>query len=206
MFYGFYGSDLPALRDDFDRANGALGGAWAVGLFDPLAIDTNQAAPTAGGENAMWWGGDQGYDVGIAYTITNLAAVDYAAYVLVWSLVAHGYQVYLLNGGANYEIYRDFSLLKSSTALGQTFASGDQIGLRVTNLGADNRFRLYRRAAASGSWSVALLDFTDVAAVPLPPFYGGLGMYGSLLGRSDDFRFEQVSPPLPDLRRAMIVR
>jgi hypothetical protein len=206
MFYGFYDTDLPALRDDFDRADGALGGAWSVGLFGPLTIDTLLAAPTTGGENAMWWGGDQGYDVGIAFTLTTLAAVDYAAYVFVWSLVAHGYQVYLLNGGANVEIYRDFTEVKHSTALGQTFVSGDQLGVRVTSVGADNRFRVYRQAGASGPWSGALLDWYDLAAVPTPPFYGGLGLFGSLLGRNDNFRFEQVSAPPPSFRQAMVVR
>ena len=79
-FTGFTGSNLPALRDDFNRADNILLGApWREAdavSGNGLQILSNQVAGIAG-LNSAYYAGISDNHIGFAFTIATMSAVDY---------------------------------------------------------------------------------------------------------------------------------
>jgi hypothetical protein len=209
-FSGFSGTALPVLRDTFTRGDGPLTNPWYIGeLPSNVQVLSNKAAPITGGENAAWLSGVSSADLGLSFKIDTLPSYDYGIYAHIASMTGnakHCYQIYLLAGGTQYEIYQYTGQKVAPTALGATFATGDEMGVRITKIATGNRIRVYRRAGGSGSWSAALVDWTDTSPVPTAPFFGGIGSYGGSTARIDDFRAEKVTYPYMDAVRALSPR
>jgi hypothetical protein len=130
---------LSALRDDFNRADGALGANWghpSVGGNMPL-ISSNQALVTNAGETgAVWTATSYGSDQELTVTLNGTAVGGEQVYLLlnVTDLAPTAFTGYLLNfdivssSTTHITLYKavsgSFSIVQSGT--GYTWASGDQ--------------------------------------------------------------------------------
>lgn len=202
-FTGFTGSNLPALLDDFNRADNVLltaGGpaAWREGADDGgtgLQVASNQIASGAAGLQVAYYSGISDNHIGFAFTIATMTAGDYdVCGAIVTPDGGNGFnpiEFYFTTGGTKIEVWYDNGTLKNTMTLGVTFVSGDQIGFDCEDTGADNVYKVFRRAGAAGSWS-QVGTYTDAGSGRGGPWDPGFGM-GSTSPRFDDFYAEAIT-------------
>jgi hypothetical protein len=196
-FSGFTGSDLPALLDDFNRANNAsLGSNWdeaiGGGAFGLWEIESNQAK--AGG--SLGWGDLALWDPtsftvpGLAFDIVDIGG-DFSIAPLFDSASASPYILYLVAGPA-VDLYLGATDV-GGFSLSASFVDGDQIGVRADDTGSAVTFTVYRRAGGSGSWSS--LGSGSPSTYAAGPYRLGIGSYGDSAARVDNFRGEEITAP-----------
>lgn len=201
-FTGFTGSNLPALRDDFNRADDVVlnaGGTlpWREGSDDGganLQITSNQIASLTTGLNVAFWDGIESNHIGWAFTIPVFSATAYAvAGCLVTADAGNGVnpiELYFVAANS-IEIWYDNATLVTTMALSASFASGDQIGFDVEDSGTSIIYKVFRRAGAAGSW-VQVGSHTHAAAGRDGPWDPGFGMDSTTV-RYDDFYAEAIT-------------
>lgn len=206
-FTGFTGSNLPALLDDFNRADNvslSSGGpaAWREGSDDAgalMSIVSNRVGPDAANATNLasaFYDGIESNHIGFAFTMPVIDGADYAiAGCVVTADAGNGInpiEFFFTSGFDTIEVYYDNSTLEATVALSATFVNGDQAGFDVEDTGADNVYKFYRRAAAAGSWSL-VGTHTDTAAARGGPWDPGFGFYAFTTARIDDFYAEAIT-------------
>lgn len=203
-FTGFTGSNLPALRDDFNRADSAdlsNGGAipWREGSDDSADFNeviSNRAAPNYTALATAYWDGIESTHIGFAFTI---AVADATAYAIAGAIVTPDagngvdpIEYYLVGSLGTIEMWYSNGVLMGTSTLSASFASGDQIGFDIEDTGPDIVAKFFRRAGGAGSW-VQVGSITDAAAARSGPWDPGFGFFGITTARIDDFYAEAIT-------------
>ncbi len=201
-FTGFTGSNLPAFRDDFNRADNVIITAagtipWREGSDDGgtgLQITSNQIAASSGALNVAFWDGIEDNHIGWAFTISTFSATAYAvAGCLVTADAGNGVnpiELYFVAANS-IEIWYDNSTFVTTMGLSASFASGDQIGFDVEDSGTSIIYKVFRRAAAAGNWA-QVGSYTHTGAGRDGPWDPGFGMSSTTV-RYDDFYAEAIT-------------
>lgn len=202
-FTGFSGASLPALRDDFNRADsGLLGGSWREAddvSGNGLEVFSNQVRCNTAGLNSAYWDGIEDNHIGFAYT---MAVFDATAYNLAGCVVTadagngiNPIEFYFVAANS-IEIWYSNGTFEGTISLSASFASGDQIGFDCEDQGADNVYKVFRRAAAAGSWA-QVGTYTDTASAVGGPWDPGFAITGIIAARYDDFYAEAITAAPP---------
>lgn len=197
-FSGFTGSNLPTLRDDFNRADNAVLGdpPWREG--DAFAgftcqILSNQVAPGAAGLQIAQYRGIAATHNGMVVTLSTFSVTAYAHVFNILQQNTTAAPIELFTVAANsIEVWYDNTTLKGTISLSASFATGDQVGVEVDRPGADNIYTIHRRAGAAGNWA-QVGTFTDTASARSGPFDMGIGFFDNTTARFDDFYAEEIT-------------
>lgn len=202
-FTGFTGTNLPALLDDFNRADTvtiATGGpaAWREGSDDAgtgCSLVSNQIAPSVAGLQAAFYDGIESNHIGFAFKIATFSATTYSlAGCAVTADASNGVNPieFYFVAANSIEVWYDNATLKNTMSLSASFASGDQIGFDCEDTGANNVYKVFRRAASAGNWT-QVGSYTDVGSGRSGPWDPGFGFYDVTTARVDDFYAEAIT-------------
>lgn len=207
-FTGFTGTNMPAFRDDFDRANSAtLGLSWREGddvMGSDLRINGNDVDAITAGFHSAYWDGIESNHVGFAFTIIFADQNYDVCGAVVTADAGNGVNPIYFHYtalGAAIEIYYDNSVLEATVALSETFVNTDVIGIEVKDAGSDNVYKIFRRAGGTGNWS-QVGTHTDTSAARGGPWDPGFGLAGGATGATvDNFWAEEVTSAEAEPRR-----
>jgi hypothetical protein len=216
----FTGTYLPALIDDFNRADSiSLGGSWTEGSFGPWGdvtqivsnLLTSNAGP--GIEGAAYNSSTSALEIAVSLDFTTWATgarTDSAGLVVRTTAADAGYAVTVDDAAAGndkYNVYRTTAgaldaTLAATQDTGAVFANGDLLGLYVYDNGSQVQLILYRAASGGGAWS-QIGTYTDsVAGRKSGPYYPGvmLGENAANGLTTDNFRAEAVVATSPNFQ------
>jgi len=182
-----------AVLDNFNRANGAIGGSW-VDATSGLTINANQLAQTATTNSTVWNGATFGAVQEVYLKIASVgASADEQNLMLKvqgtsWS-AGHIEIAYLARENRIYvNTYAPAQGWVGRGFLAATFASGDQFGARCDAAGL---VKVYRNGTSLGSISVGNWPFAASGGRV------GLTLTNTSASRYDDFGGGNVANPEP---------
>jgi len=172
-----------AVLDDFNRANGALGGLW-VGTTTGLSVASNQLASSGSAATTVWSGATFGANQEAFVTLSAItaAAPEHDLMLKVQGLTWDTGHIEVRYEAPTSRLYvGTYSSSQGWVTRGviiTTYAAGDRLGARAK---ADGTVEVYRNSTLVGSASVAAW-----------PFFAGGGGIGLTLdaassSRLDDF-------------------
>lgn len=186
--------------DNFNRANGALGGSWVDGVSG-LTVNNNQMTQTSADNSVVWNGATFGKNQEAYITfasINNLAPEQNLMLKVQGTSWSAGHIEVAYNGPQARITINTYAPTQGWVGRGQAtgvvFQNGDRFGARVDSLG---NVEVYKNTTKLGTFSAGNWPFVAAGGRL------GLTLSGSSGGFFDDFGGGNVTgtpPVLPDLR------
>jgi PKD repeat protein len=172
-----------AVLDNFNRANGAIGGSW-VDATSGLTVNTNQLAQTVTTNSTVWNGGTFGATQEAYLTIATASATAQEQNIMLkvqgtsWS-AGHIEVAYIRADGKVYvNTYAPAQGWVGRGSVAASFASGNQFGARCD---ASGNVTIYKNGVLLGTLSVGNWPFAGSGGRL------GLTLTGTSAARFDDF-------------------